>query len=91
MYGKQPKSNIEKLVMSKNKLRVGDLLHTSRANEVLDKVSRLSGLKHVIVITHSDSGEEVFWNCDTKWAIFQLEVMKARLVNDYLYSDDEED
>ena len=91
MTNKQAKSNMEKLTKSRRKVRVTDLLHLSSVNDILGDVSKLPGLKRVIVITQSDSGDEIYYNFNARGVIYQLEMMKTRLVNDLLYPDDEED
>ena len=85
------KSNLEKLAKSKRKLRVVDLLGMSGTNEILEEVSKLPGLKRVVVIAQSDAGDEIYYNFNVRGVIYQLEMMKTKLVNDLLYPDDEDD
>jgi hypothetical protein len=82
---------LKKLTRSKRKLLVSELLSTSSTYEILDEVGKLPGLKRVVVISQSDSGDEIYYNFNVRAVIYQLELMKSKLVNDLLYPDDDEE
>ena len=90
MTNKPAKSNLERMARSKRKLRVVDLLNTSDAVGVLEQVSQLPGLQKVSVIALSDNGVEIYHNSDIRAVILQLVLMQTKLVNDYLYPENEE-
>lgn len=83
------KSNLEKLIRSKRRLRVIDILNMSNANSVLERVRDIPDLEKVIVLAQTPDGTQIFHNCnDIRRVILELDLMHHQLTDDFLFDDE---